>query len=323
MKYLRDTDPRFHYLGLKVGSFLGLLVLLVIFMAGVLAWRQDLLEPTDEFFASPGRADGIFPGMDVTLHGIRVGRVVRVWIDDEGTPRMRMRVRRQGSMWLRSDAVAVLTGRGPLETPYINLRTGTAKLPPLENGAELPVEREASIGEITQSLQQELKPAIAAGAGFIGDLSDPQGDVRQSLASVRKLTGDLSRDVPPVLADTQEVTRAARSVFENLASDDGDLAQAQRHLLAVTEQVDRQLPSLLAKTDESLASLRRTTEQLEKAVKKSSPQVEELVRSSSEAAQEVEALLSDLRKTWMMKLLLPRNRTAPAPPAGARTSPRS
>jgi phospholipid/cholesterol/gamma-HCH transport system substrate-binding protein len=311
MKYLRETDPRFQYLGLKVGSFLALLVLLVLLMTAVLAWRQDFFEPTDDFPAAPGRADGIFPGMDVTLHGIRVGRVSEVWLDEDGAPRMNLRIRRKGSMWLRRDAVAVLTGRGPLETPYINLRTGSADQPPLEDGAEIAVERESSIGEITLALQKELKPVIAAGARFIEDLSDPRGDVRQSLASVRTLTADLARDIPPTLADTHEVTRSARGLLEELTSSEGDLSKARRNLLSATEEIDRRLPELLERADQSLASMRRTAAQIEKSTTTSSPRIEELVKTSNEAAKKAETLLTDLRKIWMLRVLLPRQREAP------------
>ncbi|MEI8311631.1 MAG: hypothetical protein WCH98_12825, partial [Verrucomicrobiota bacterium] len=66
MKYLQDSDPRFQYLGLKVASFLASLVILLLLMAALLGWRQDFFVSTVVYRSKPGRADAIFPGMDVT-----------------------------------------------------------------------------------------------------------------------------------------------------------------------------------------------------------------------------------------------------------------
>lgn len=310
MKYLRDTDPRFQYLGLKVGSFLALLCFLLLFMGGVLAWRQDLFEPTDDFFASPGRADGILPGMDVTLHGIRVGRVHEVWLDERGEPRMSLRIRRRGSVWLRQDAVAVLTGRGPLETPYINLRTGTPSLPALEDGSDIALEREASLGEIAKALQEQLKPVIATGAELFNELNSPDGDVRQSLASVRSLTVDLAREVPATLAEATAATKSTREFMEGLADENGDVAQARKHLLSVTSEVENRLPALMEEIGKSVSALRRTSEQLELTAKTSAPDLKQFLERSNEAAGRAESLLADIRNIWVLRMILPRQRNA-------------
>lgn len=316
MKYLRDTDPRFQRLGLKVGGFLTLLCLLLVGMGVILAWRQDLFEPTDDFFASPQRADGILPGMDVTLHGIRVGRVHDVWIDENGEPRMSMRVRRSGSIWLRQDAVAVLTGRGPLETPYIDLRPGSPELPPLADGAELQIEREASLGEIAKTLRDDLRPVIATGADLFNELNSPDGDVRTSLSAVRTLTVDLARDVPRTLAEATAATKSTRQFMDGLAAEDGDVGQARRHLLSLTAEIERRLPALMADIETSVASLRRTSEHIERTAKTASPDLQQFLERSNEAAGRAETLLADIRNIWMLRVLLPRQRAAETTPPG-------
>lgn len=316
MKYLRDSDPRFQRLGLKVGGFLGFLCLLLLVMGIVLAWRQDLFEPTDDFFASPQRADGILPGMDVTLHGIRVGRVHDLWIDEKGEPQMSMRVRRKGSIWLRQDAVAVLTGRGPLETPYIDLRAGSPELPPLADGAELKIEREASLGEIAKTLRDDLRPVIATGADLFNELNSPDGDVRTSLSAVRSLTVDLARDVPQTLAEATAATKSTRQFMDGLADENGDVGQARRQLLAMSGEIERRLPALMGDVQKSVGALRRTSEHLETTAKTASPDLQQFLERSKEAAGRTEALLGDIRNIWILRVLLPRQRGGDAGAAG-------
>ncbi len=311
MKYLRDSDPRFQHLGLKVGSFLAVLAGVLVLLAAVVAWRQDFFEPVDDFHADPGRADGLTPGMDVTLHGIRIGRVRALWLAEDGTPRLTLRVRREGSAWLRADAVAVLTGRGPLETPYINLRPGSDSRP-LAPGSDIHFEREASIGEMTTALEQQLRPIIAAGGRLLEDLNSPSGEVRRSLASLQSLTADLAREVPLTLGDARGVIRSTQVFVDGLSAPDGDVAGMRRHLLSMASEIDQRLPRLLQETTESVASLRRTVAQLEKTTRASAPQIEELAERSNGIARRTESLIADLRNVWMLRLMLPKERNAEA-----------
>lgn len=268
MKYLQERDPRFQYLGLKVGSFVAFFVLLILIMAAMLGWRQDLFQPSVWFHISPGRADAIFPGMNVTMHGIRVGRVQQVAFDTAGQPRVTLRVRRQAADWLRSDAEAVLAGTGPLATPYIDLVPGSGEKPPLAADAELPFRREASLGEMLSSLEEQMRPVIASASNFLGELNRKDGDLRVSIAGLRTFTDTLNTDVPPVLSDTEK----------------------------------------------AVASLRRSSAEIERAVESASPRLQELLRRSNEAAQRAENLLSDLRKVWFLKAVLPKDQTQPAAP---------
>lgn len=269
MKYLQERDPRFQHLGLKVGSFIAFFALLLLIMAAMLGWRQDLFEPAVWYRISPGRADAIFAGMNVTMHGIRVGRVQKVAFDKEGRPRVVLRVRRQAAEWLRSDAECILSGTGPLETPYLDLVPGSDDKPPLAADAELPFRREASLGEALSGLEEQMRPVIAAASSFLDELNRKDGDLRLSIAGLRSFTDTLNADVPPVLDDAQQ----------------------------------------------ALASLRRSSREIEGSVEDVSPQLMELMRRSNEAALRAENLLADLRKVWMLKAILPKEKPTVAPRA--------
>lgn len=210
MKYLQERDPRFQYLGLKVGSFVVFFALLLLIMGAMLGWRQDLFQPSVFYRVSPGRADAIFPGMNVTMHGIRVGRVQKVAFDRGGQPRVTLRVRRQASEWLRQDAQAVLSGTGPLETPYIDLAPGSGDKPPLAADAELPFAREPNLGETLSGLEEQMRPVIAAASDFLGELNRKDGDLRRSIAGLRAFTDTLNADVPPVLDDADKAVASLR-----------------------------------------------------------------------------------------------------------------
>ncbi|MBU3665306.1 MAG: MCE family protein [Chthoniobacterales bacterium] len=305
MKYLQESDPRFRHLGLKVGSFLTALVVLVVLMAAVLGWRQDLFQPVTIFRTSPGDAAGITAGMDVSVQGIRVGRVSRVELDDAGQPRVMLRVQKRAAQWLRSDAAAVLAGRGPLESPYIELSTGSKDLPALADGAELPFRREASIGELASALEEQLRPLIDAGTRMFGDLNRPDGDMHVALAELRTLTGSMLKEIPPALSDARQTAQTTREFVAELAAEESDVNKARENLLLVSGKIEKELPALLDQAEETLAALRQATLRVDKSVQTSAPELEKLVRRSNDVALKADGLITDLRKAWLMKLFVP------------------
>lgn len=309
MKYLEQNDLRFHRLGLKVGSFLAVIVLLVILMAGILGWRQDLFEPAAYFEISPNNAAYINPGMDVSFRGIRVGRVHRVALDDSGVPRVQLRLKRRATAWLHADASAMLTGQGPLETPYIALEAGSPDRPLLAEGSTITFRREASLGELAAAVEEQFRPLIASGGKLVGDLNRPDGDLQITLAGLRSVTGTVQQDLPPALADIRQTAQTTREYVADASSEDGDIGQLRAHLLSISQQLDKRLPAMLDETEQTVSSLRKATARIDKSIQVSAPQVEDLVKKSNETAAKADTLIQDLRKAWLMKLLLPKSGT--------------
>jgi len=315
MKYLRQTDPRFQHLGLKVGGFLLLLGLLLALMLGILAWRQDLFQAKVLLETKPLRAEGLSRGMDVTLHGIRVGRVLLVELGPDGLPVVRFEVREQAAQWLRADASVRLSGLDPLGTPFLNLEPGSPDTTALRPGTVLPFTRELTLGETTAELEKQLRPVIEQAAALVDDLSKPDGDVRMTLSNLRTVTDSAAAEVPETLKDARLSAREGRVFLEELLSEDGDIAKVRQDMTGITGALDDSIPKLLAELETSLASLRRTVAEVEGTTKASSPEIKELISSSRQAATQAEELLSDIRQIWFVKLFAPRKRATPQPAA--------
>lgn len=237
MKYLQERDPRFQHLGLKVGSFIAFFVLLLLIMAAMLGWRQDLFQPAVWYRISPGSADAIFPGMNVTLHGIRVGRVQKVAFGSDAKPLVTLRVFRHAAEWLRADAEAVLSGTGPLETPYIDLVPGSAEKSPLASDARLPFRREPNLAETLSGLEEQMRPVIASASSFLDELNRKDGDLRLSIAGLRTFADTLNADVPPVLDDAEKAISSLRRSSADIES--------------AVDQVSPQLQELLRRSNEA------------------------------------------------------------------------
>lgn len=306
MKYLAQMDPRFRGLGLKVGTFLAVLGVLLALMAALLGWRQDFFHPMVSFSASPERAEDLFVGMDVTLHGIRVGRASAVFLGDEGTPVVKFRIRENAAQWLREGATIRLSGLDPLGTPFLNIYPGPKEAPPLPPESRIPFERELTIAETVAVLERHLVPIIEEAGRLVEEINDPEGDLRKSLANFQSLTAALAQEIPPALEDARSTARITREFLEEFTSDDADLAKILNQWEEMTQQAGDHLPLLLEETEQSLRTLRKTVEQIEKTTQNASPELLEMLRHSKETAAKAEGLMEDVRDIWLMKLLLPR-----------------
>ena len=313
MKYLNESDPRFQHLGLKVASFLSTIVVLLLVMAALLGWRQDFFVSTVVYRSKPGQADAIFPGMDVTMRGIHVGRVVAVGFDAAGQPEIMLRVREKPTVWLRADAVARLTGMDPLATPFIDLIPGTSDRPPLPPGSLIPFERELSFAETANRIQKELSPVVAAAAELVGELNRPGGDVRETLRDVHELSRSFAREGPPILLDLQVSAAAARAFVTEMTATDADLRKTVGHLHAISERLDRKMPEMLDKLDASLTALHAATSEIRRTTHATAPQVQELMADSETAVKKADELVSDFRRIWIFKFLAPRKERAADP----------
>ncbi len=306
MKQFLDFDPRFRHLGLKVGVFLTLLVLILALMTGVLVWRQDLFAPAVYFQVRPERADAILPGMDVTLHGIRVGRVISVSLGTDGKPEMQLRVREQAAKWLYSDATVRLCGLDFFSSPFLALLPGQPNSGELSPNTELPFEREHTIGEIASKVEEQLRPVISETALILEELNRPDGDLLSSLANLRMVSSSLAAGVPLVLEETQLAASSGRQFMEILASDESDLSLSGENLKVLTEEFRTRMPALLQRAGRSLAAMERSTAILEKTLVTSSNDIQLTVKKSGAVTQKAETLLDDIRNVWFMKAFLPR-----------------
>lgn len=313
MKHLREIDERFQYLGIKVGGFLMVLVLLLLLMLGLLGLRQDFFVPTVTLYVNPERAEGILPGADVSLHGIRIGRVGAISLNEDGVPSMKLHVRKSAMPWLRSDTVARLSGMDLFGTPFIDLFPGDRSAPLLREESTLPFEREPSMGEIVANLELQLRPVIEQTHKLIAELNAPDGDVHVSLENLRKISTNLSEEVPVILRDARLSTEVSLRFLEDLAAEEGDLLTSAASLRKVTGEVEDQIPGLLQNVKESAVSLQQATARLDQLIARSSPDAEILVKKSLEVSEKADDFLDSLRRIWFVKLFLPKNLPDPEP----------
>lgn len=271
---------------------------------------------------------GLAQGAEVQIMGTRAGEIRRIVIDPSQRMHAEARIDSQMRPFLRRDSQVVIRRQfGIAGAAFLDISRGTG--PDLDWGfAVLTATTDRaptdSIGQVIDEVHARVLPILDELQKVIANantLVDPTGPLRQTMQSAATMVQRIERgegSIGKLLADDKMVS----DVQSALASAQSALAHANS-LLAELEKTskDARLPSILQRTDGILASLQVVARNLAAASPKFG-QVTSSVASTTESipalllqtettARELELLLGQLRRSWLL------GGTA-APPAGRR-----
>lgn len=233
--------------------------------------------------------DGMEVGADVTLRGIRVGRVEQYALSPSEFGRVRVQVRVDRNAPVRTETVAVVTRNFVTGISAITLVSGHPPGDPLvkvPEGETLPVIREgrSDLQEITGRVNRMGDMATVA-IGNLNELLAPdnRATFMATVANVRDLAGGINQrldSIDSALTRTSqaaaEVGRAATQATVAVRQIGGaaagvgqaaiSLSRAGDRVANVAEQSGQQLTATLASTQQAVADVRRALTQVSKAV---------------------------------------------------------
>jgi len=163
----RTASPPIRSLRLKVGLLAALTVLLSAAFVVYVLYARGVFEPTQRLILLTDSAEGVTVGMDLTLAGFPVGRVVGIRLQDNNLARIRVAVPTIHASRLRTTSQFVLE-RGIVGGTRLRVYTTDASGPPLAHRAEVRVHR----GDVVETLPQML------------------ADLKQAVENVRRLTAE-------------------------------------------------------------------------------------------------------------------------------------
>ncbi|HEY5997731.1 MAG TPA: MlaD family protein [bacterium] len=188
---MRESDPRFAALERRVGWFLLVTALIVAGAVGVVGVRQGLFTPKASltFFDDSGR--DLAEGMEVVTRGFHIGKVRRVQLNEAGKVQVTLAIEKSLLRWIRSDSTARVVAKALIGDSRIEISPGTPGAPPMAPGGVIAFVREPDLTEVATRVMEEVKPVLLAVKNLVEYLDDPQGDVKQSIANIRRLSAGL------------------------------------------------------------------------------------------------------------------------------------
>jgi phospholipid/cholesterol/gamma-HCH transport system substrate-binding protein len=267
-----------------VGSFV--LILLAGVVIAVLWFARVQVGEAANFYDIyfTGSVAGLDRGSTVRQNGVPIGRVTEIKLDPQNPKQVRVTVRVDPDVEIKSDAVAALEMVGLTGSEQIDITGGSRDAPPLERKEN---ERYPVIGSTTSGLQQVVTSApelLARAMTLMGQASDLLND--HNRAAVTETLDNLRR-----------VTAAAAGHSDEIGSAIADGAAAAHDLR-----------DTLAHANEAIAELRRMAApggNLDGAIKdlgRSAQQLGEIERHLDELMQENRPAIRDFAQRGLPEL---------------------
>lgn len=299
LKLLKETDPRFQWLGWRVVMFGASILLTLSALAVVIAFKQGLFVSKTRVHFLAEHGEGLLPGMQVRFSGFRIGVVDKVELDEQAKVQVDLLVESRYMKWIKPDSTAQLLQEGLMGDYYIEMVGGSPASPSLKPGGRVSYTPVQSLADIAHDLHDRTLPILASFQSTMNYVNDPNGDVRQTAANVRQLTADLQQ------------TRTRVDIL--LARIDNTVATVNARLPQTLERASSGLASMesAAKDASAVASVVRG------AVEESAPHLPSIVRNSDDLVRDSRETLQGMRQSWPLNKMLP-TQSLDAPPPESR-----
>jgi phospholipid/cholesterol/gamma-HCH transport system substrate-binding protein len=287
-----------------VALFIGALV-----NAGLLKeWFQTSL--TLRIVLPEDGTSGLSQGSEVQILGTRAGEIRRIIIDPSQRMHAEARIDTQMKPFIRRDSQIVIRRQfGIAGNAYVDISRG--------HGTELdwgyavltagsdraPTD---SIGQIVDEVHSRIVPILdelQKVAANINAAVGPSGPLHQTLQSTASVAQRIERgegSVGKLLTDDKMATDLAATLAaaqEAVAHANGLIAELEK------SSKDARIPAILQRTDAILASLQIVTKNLATAspnIASSADTVPALLLQTESTARELELLLGQLRRSWLL-----------------------
>ena len=292
--------------------------LVVVLVARALFRRASAFSGVDSYFVRMEQTGGLVTGSEVKLNGVPVGRVTQVAFDAQ-TSRVRVNLTVNDGTPIMRGTLAAVGGIAALGSVTLDLVAPPPGAPLLADGSEIQTDPTPSIlttaSDRAPLLLGRVDTLTATANATLSAterlLSDPDGDLRRTLAELSRATASLTR-----IAESQErridrITANAEVLTAALARDSGANADSLAAIL-------RSLANASARADQTLADLEPGLQALVHVAAYRLALRRQRRRYHREPARRFDPLLSlrlDADRSGPARTRLPRKpRPLPAPP---------
>lgn len=277
--------------------FVLFLLALAAAAGGWLLWRESRFATYEIHTAEA--VSGLIAGSPVELHGVEVGKVQAVELEDARRVRVLLDIRRD--LVLSSGTVATITGRG-LATRgftgyvYVSLEDSGAPGRPLARARAGGYPQIATAPAQLENMDisfSELNRNVRTVSALLQAALDPQtvGALKQSLAGIEQVSRTLAANNDRLVQILANAERASAQVPPLLQSS-GDAVQSLRtQVLPQARDTLRQLDGLSAAMNERMTTILQNTEQ-------ASTRMGPLLQSSNDAVRSLQMqILPEAQRT--------------------------
>jgi len=290
----REKDPQFRHLEAVVGAFVIVAVAAIVSTVVIVGMENDLFAEKFLLRLRTESGSGFTQGMPVKLSGFRIGRVRKISLDEQAKVVVRMRIDRKYRKWIRADSIATLFKEGLVGDSVLNISVGSPGSNMLSDDDFIAFTEEKGLGEMAREFSDSVKSVLLEVRGTVAYINDPKGDIKQTLANIRRLSANL-----------EETRRHADSLLLTTTDGLGRVGPVMDNLAAAIDNVGRRLPSLLDRMEGTLSNTERISIEVRKAAEKAGPRVPHLLGGAEELVEDTDDVVKGVKRMWPFRKHIP------------------
>lgn len=301
---IKEEDPRFRNLHRKVAVFAVAALVLVAVVVVLIGRESDLFTRKIDLTFTADKGTGFARGMPVKLSGFRIGRVADIVLNEEARVDVVIQVADKYRKWLRRDSTAKLVKEGMIGDAVVDISVGSPAMPPLEDGDRLAYVKVKALDELAADIAEKVKPVLIEVRDIIGYVNDPDGDIKQSMRNIRKLSRDLDgtrRTLDLLLTRTGEDVHLLSG---RLAITLDEAAKNMRTAESSLGALDRRLPAMLDQTERILDNTEKASADLERLTGHAADRVPAVIDKSERTMDDAAKVVDALKRTWPISSMI-------------------
>ena len=312
METFSKQDPRFAQLGNKTVIFL---ILAGAIVAGVVTAglvHQDYFTKTTRLYFFADSAQDISKGMSVQLSGFRIGTVDELSLEPNATVKVRLVINSQYAHFIRQDSHARLTKERLIGASIIEITPGSPEVRQAQNDGVLKFDRAKDIADIAPDLAGRIGPILTDIKSITQSINDPQGDVKQTLKSIREASGQLAEAAASVKmiahsGDSRiaEIQKHVNDVLDHTATNVDKAGAVLDTLGGTLATVDKAMPEVLQKLNSTLDNANLASVEARKLISGLSTDLPPAVSEGRGLMRETREVVHGAKKTWPLRNYLP------------------
>ena len=316
----RIEDARFDRLNLRTGLFIAMAFVLIAAVIAATLLRQGRLAPTTNLYILTDSAQGLSRGMSVQLSGFKIGTVEDIELEPDARVKTRLVVKTEYMRHITQEAEARLAKEGLIGASFIEIVPGASIGKPLQNDGVLKFERAGDFAQLAEGLADKLHPILDDVKKITDAASDPQGDLRVTLANVRQATASLGELQLQLTRLAQTANRRAEALSGDVGRvikhADEAVAQANRAVATLgstLSTLDREIPQTLLRLDRTLSNVEGVTADARRISSGLASDLPPAVAQGRAAVEETREIIDAARRAWPLRTLLPEAREQTLP----------
>ncbi len=253
-----------------VGAFVigGLLLFAVgLFMIGD---RRLLFAERFEIEADFGNVTGIAIGTGVRLAGFDAGEVLGIEIPLNPGERflVRMRVREDLRPLVRTDSVAAVLTDGLLGSVFIQIRSGSAGAPSVEDGDRIRGVDAVEIADLIEEGRRTFTTVAGEFTGLREEMAEALGNLGTTVETTTQLVTRVGADIEAITGASARVMEGALTVLAETQALVAGLSEGEGTVgrLLEDDALYDGLVGTVTETEATVRAVRQSAEQLERVV---------------------------------------------------------